>query len=282
MGEIDEAKQDMRDNAPGAKRRAAEEEAGGRRKRKKVEPVVEVRRSGRERKPVTYVVNEDLDGRSRKRGRKVVGGRSNAASKTPVRSGRGRMISRPGKSPSRHSSSRSLRPRKPVDYSEVPEPEADVFIWCSTCRKEEYNGCEKHITYFGDNKEFKLEVERSSLGGRDAGEGMVNRGEAIPEGVLFGPYTGEFITVAEYEEIKKAKMESGNAWEIRDKYNNKTVGYIDPGMNPDPQRSAVQPRPRSRTLLGSSWLARYTTGSSWTSPMARSCWCGMAKPMLRR
>jgi hypothetical protein len=101
--------------------------------------------------------------------------------------------------------------------------------------KEEYNGCEKHITYFGDNKEFKMEVERSSLGWRDAGEGMVNRGEAIPEGVLFGPYTGEFITVTEYDEIKKAKMESGNAWEIRDKYNNKTVGYIDPGMNPDPQ-----------------------------------------------
>jgi predicted RNA-binding Zn-ribbon protein involved in translation (DUF1610 family) len=235
MEEINEAKQDMRDNAPGAKKRKAEEEAGGARKRKKVEPVVEVRRSGRERKPVTYVVDEDLDGRSRRRGRKVGGGRSNAVSKTPVRSGRGRMISKPDKSPSLPSSSRSLRPRKPVDYSEVPEPEADGFIWCSTCGKEEYNGCEKHITYFGDNKEFKLEVEKSSVGGREAGEGLVNRGEAIPEGVLFGPYTGEFIPVAEYEEIKKAKKESGNAWEIRDQYNNKTVGYIDPGMNPDPQ-----------------------------------------------
>jgi DNA-directed RNA polymerase subunit RPC12/RpoP len=234
MEEIEEAKQDMRDNAPGAKKRAAEEEDGGTRKRKKVEPVVEVRRSGRERKPVTYVVNEDLDGRSRKRGRQMGGGRSNAVSKTPVRFGRGKMSSKPDTSPVLPSSSRTLRPRKPIDYSEVPEPEADGFIWCSTCGKEEYNGCEKHITYFGDNKEFKLEVEKSSVGGSHAGEGVFNRGEVIPEGVLFGPYTGKFIPAAEYEEIKKAKVESGNAWEIRDN-NNKIVGYIDPGMNPDPQ-----------------------------------------------
>ena len=53
--------------------------------------------------------------------------------------------------------------------------------------------------------------------------------------MLFGPYTGKFIPAAEYEVIKAAKMESGNAWEIRDKFNTKTVGYIDPGMNPDPQ-----------------------------------------------
>jgi hypothetical protein len=35
--------------------------------------------------------------------------------------------------------------------------------------------------------------------------------------------------------IKAAKMESGNAWEIRDQFNLKTVGYIDPGVNPDPK-----------------------------------------------
>ena len=63
----------------------------------------------------------------------------------------------------------------------------------------------------------------------------MNRGKVIPEGVLFGPYTGKFIPAAEYEKIKAAKMESGNAWEIRDQFNQKTVGYIDPGMNPDPQ-----------------------------------------------
>ena len=66
MEEIGEAKQEMRDNAPGAMKRAAEKEAGGMRKMKKVDSVVEVRRSGRKKKPVSYVVEEDLDGRSRR------------------------------------------------------------------------------------------------------------------------------------------------------------------------------------------------------------------------
>jgi hypothetical protein len=135
MEEIEEAKQDMRDNAPGVKKRAAEEEAGGTRKRKKVDPVVEVRRSGRERKPVSYVVEEDLDGRSRKRGRKVGGGRSmkDISKSPPARSGRVKAASKPAPPPTLPSSSRTLRPSKHVDYSEVPEPEADGFIWCSTC-----------------------------------------------------------------------------------------------------------------------------------------------------
>ena len=198
-----------------------------------MEPVGEIRSSGRERKPVSYVVEEDLDGRSRKRGKKTGGGKRKDTSKSPpVRTSRVKTASKSDPPPSFPSSSRTLRPRKHVDYSEVPEPEADGFIWCSTCNKEEYNGCEKHVTYFGDNKEFKLEVEKSSLGEK-AGDGVVNRGQVIPEGVLFGPYTGKFIPAAEYELIKAAKMESGNAWEIRDKFNNKTVGYIDPGVNPD-------------------------------------------------
>ena len=144
------------------------------------------------------MVEEDLDGRSRKRGRKVGGGRRRDMRKSPCvrRKGHERAVSKPDPTPNLPSSSRSLRPRKPVDYSEVPEPEADSFIWCSTCNKEEYNGCEKHVTYFGDNKEFKLEVEKSSLGEK-AGDGVVNRGQVIPEGVLFGPYTGKFIPAAE-------------------------------------------------------------------------------------
>ena len=44
----------------------------------------------------------------------------------------------------------------------------------------------------------------------------MNKGNVIPEGVLFGPYTGKFISAAEYEVIKAAKMEFGNAWEIRE------------------------------------------------------------------
>ena len=71
MDEINEAKQDMRDNAPGvADKRKALEELGGKNKRRKQE-VVQVRRSGRDRKPVIYTVDEDLHGRSRKRRRAV-------------------------------------------------------------------------------------------------------------------------------------------------------------------------------------------------------------------
>ena len=233
--EIEEAKQDMRDNAPGVKKRAAEEEAGGMRKRKKVEHVVEVRRSGRERKPVNYVDEEEgLDGRSRMRGRNVGGGRSTEFSKSPFRSRGEKATSKLDPPPFLPSSSRTLRPRKPVNYSEVPEPEADSFIWCSSCESEEYNGCEKHVTYFGNNQEFKLVVEKSSVGTK-AGEGVVNRGKVIPEGVLFGPYSGKFILAAEYEKLKEARLESGNAWEIRDQFSMETVGYVDPGVNPDPE-----------------------------------------------
>ena len=192
MEEIEEAKQDMRDNAPGAKKRAAEEEVGGtREKKKKVELVVEVRRSGRKRKPVSYVVEEDLDGRSRKRGKKFGGGRMNRKSSSPVRFGGGKANSKRDSPPTLPSSSRTLRPHKPIDYSEILEPESDGFIWCSICNKEEYNGCEKHSPYFGDNKEFKLEVEKSSQGWK-AGEGVVNRGKPIPKGVLFGPLHRQF------------------------------------------------------------------------------------------
>ena len=58
---------------------------------------------------------------------------------------------------------------------------------------------------------------------------MVNRGKVIHEGALCGPDTGKCIPAAEYEVIKAARMESGNAWEIRDKFNTKKVGYIDRG-----------------------------------------------------
>ena len=147
-----------------------------------MQPVVEVRRSGRERKPVSYVVDEDLDGRSRKRRRPMGGGRTTGVSETPLRSGqRGKTITKPDLPPSLPSSSHTRRPFKHVGYSEVFDPEADSFNWCSTCEKEEFNSCEKHITYFRDNKEFKLEVGKSSVGGRVAGVGVVNRGEMIPD-----------------------------------------------------------------------------------------------------
>ena len=67
-----------------------------------------------------------------------------------------KTTSKPDPAPTLPSSSRTLRPQKPIDHFEVPEPEAEG-IWCSICNKE----CETHDTYFEDNKEIKLEVEKS-------------------------------------------------------------------------------------------------------------------------
>ena len=67
LEEIDVAKQDMRDNAPGAQKRAAEEEEGVLMERQNVESVVVDAR--RERNPVCFVVEFDINERSRKRGR---------------------------------------------------------------------------------------------------------------------------------------------------------------------------------------------------------------------
>jgi uncharacterized C2H2 Zn-finger protein len=229
MEEIDEAKQEMRDNAPGANKRSSEEEAGGKNKRKKVETVVEVRRSGREKKPVSYVVEEEREVRSR-------GRKEGRGSRLPVKRRGRKAETRQDHPPVPTPSTRNLRPRQPVNYAEDPEPEADGYIWCTPCNKAEYNGCECHPPFFGDTKEFNLVVGPSGVKGKKAGDGVFNRGKMIiPEGVLFGPYSGNFIPTSTYKEIEKAKMESGNAWEVRDKDNKLTVGYVDPGVNPDPQ-----------------------------------------------
>merc|ERR1712013_942392 len=55
----------------------------------------------------------------------------------------------------------------------------------------------------------------------------------IPEGTVFGPYTGTFIPIREYEQIEKKGKESGNAWEVKDKDGKRIVGYVDPGINSD-------------------------------------------------
>ena len=221
MKEIEEAKKDMRDNAPGTVKKAAGEEAGGRRRKKKVVPVEQVRRSGRVRKPVSYVVEEEIGGRKKRERREE--------SDSPVR--------RVGRKPTQSlpSSTHTLRPRKPVNYAEYPEPNGDGFIWCSTCNRPEYNGCEVHTPFFADIRKLNLQVEKSSEGGGNAGQGVVNRGEVILEGVLFGPYSGKFIPTSTYEEIKKVQQETGNAWEVMDKQYKNIIGFIDPGVNPDPR-----------------------------------------------
>jgi DNA-directed RNA polymerase subunit RPC12/RpoP len=225
LEEIDVAKKDMRNYGPQAGKKAAEENAGGRRKRKRVEIVMEVRRSRRERKPVSYAEEGEREGRRKTREEK--------GDSSPVRSRRRKAASPQSHNPSTTPPSRNLRPRQAVHYVEYPVPEGDSYIWCTPCGRGEYNGCELHPPYFGDTKEFCLVVGPSSVEAKEAGDGVFNRGKMIPEGVLFGPYSGNFIPISIYKEIKKAGKESGNAWEVRDKENKKTVGFMDPGVNTD-------------------------------------------------
>ena len=99
----------------------------------------------------------------------------------------------------------------------------------------EYHVCETHSTLFGDDKMFNLQVGKSAVA-RNAGQGIFNRGKkVIPEGTVFGPYTGIFIPLSKYEELEKEGREFGNAWEVKDEEGKKVVGYVDPGINPDPE-----------------------------------------------
>ena len=136
-------------------------------------------------------------------------------------------------------SSRTLRPKPetlPV-YYEAPELPKDGFIECMVCGKSDFNGCEVHPPHIsGDGKEFKLEIRRSGVcGSKDSGEGVFN-GEVrdIPQGVLFGPYTGNLTPEAQYKPIIASKQESGYAWLIKDSELKKNYGYVDPSPNLEP------------------------------------------------
>ena len=72
MKEIEDAKQDMRDNAPVAVKRKVEVDVDGRRNRKKVEPVMQLRRSGRERENLLATWWRMKGGRRKGRGGKKV------------------------------------------------------------------------------------------------------------------------------------------------------------------------------------------------------------------
>ena len=226
MGEINEAKQHMHDNAPRKRKADNDELTKPKRRRVKEVELVEVRRSKREKKPISYVVDEDFEGTS-----------MNMIPSMPPNPRPAKHHEGPSSSPPEDQgcSSRSLRPRKPVCYTEFPEPDTDSYIWCSGCDRLEYHGCETHVTLFGDNNMFNLQVGESAIKARNAGQGIFNRGkDIIPEGTLFGPYTGRFIPIAEYEQLQEEGKESGNAWEVKDKNGKKIVGFMDPGINPDP------------------------------------------------
>jgi len=226
MEGINEAKQLMHDNAPRKRKVADDKFTKPKSRRIKEEEPVKVWRSQRAKKPVSYVADEDFEGTNRNT-KPSAQASPRPAMKDAV----------PSSSPpvNQGCSSRSLRPRKPVCYTEFPEPKVDSYIWCSGCDRLEYHGCETHVTLFGDNNMFNLQVGESAVKARNAGQGIFNGGGCvIPEGTLFGPYTGTFMPIADYEKLEKEGKESGNAWEVKDGDGKKVVGYVDPGINPDP------------------------------------------------
>ena len=109
MEEINEAKQEMHDFAPKRKRvDIPDDEHKFKRRKMKEAEVVQVRRSERERKPVSYVFDDDNDRKSRPK-KKNSGLRPEAPIYEEVSTSaglQGRL------------SSRTLRPRKPVCYTE--------------------------------------------------------------------------------------------------------------------------------------------------------------------
>ena len=183
----------------------------------------EPRRSGRDRKAVSYNLDDydDEDYKAPRQRRKKSSGKENQD---------------PDFSPAEAelteaAGTHSLRPRKDVSYQSQSVPH-DHFIWCSDCNELKYDGCEVHVPMFQEFHNLNLTIE-PSCAARNSGEGVVNRGELIKEGTLFGPYQGQYWTKDQYKEVIKAKQESGNAWEIRDDEGLNVVGYIDPGVSKD-------------------------------------------------
>ena len=155
-----------------------------------------LRRSSRDRRQVDYTGGDDVEF--------VPPWKPSFKAK-----GRGKENRSQSPSPSTSSSSltteeeqpkerRSSRPRKPVSYDEDVAPPHDGFIWCSECKEQKFNGCEEHVPRFADWSDFCLRIE-PSCAARNSGEGVVNRGQTIEEGTIFGPYVGKFWTKAEYK-----------------------------------------------------------------------------------
>ena len=120
--------------------------------------------------------------------------------------------------------SRQLRPRRPkTTYVEEELEPLDSIIFCGVCGVPREGGCSLHPPVFSSGEEFSLKVEPSHI--RKAGEGVINHGDVIPRGLLFGPYPGAFVPV---ENRQQAEM-SGNAWEITDPEGSGVLGFVDPG-----------------------------------------------------
>ena len=203
---------------------------------KKVRPVVKrakrttvpedrdepVRRSERKRRSVNY----NYDGEDNDMDFKVAtGGKKRRVVSNEVKQAQG---------DDSDVNTRVLRPKRAQHYEELTdyEPQNDDFVFCEVCQKIEFHGCEKHPPNFSEPALCNLEISPSCVA-TNSGEGVFNRGVTIPVGTLFGPYTGKFIPQEVYKDVITAKIESGNAWEIRNSAMTKVIGVCDPGTEAD-------------------------------------------------
>ena len=103
-------------------------------------------------------------------------------------------------------------------------------------------------------EELNLKVVRSKVPG--AGQGLANSGATIPKGTLVGPYTGKFVSFADYKEEERKGRESGYAWLLYDSETmDKPVGYVDPGSAPDPDLNKLAkanhpPKKQEQSFIG--------------------------------
>lgn len=132
-------------------------------------------------------------------------------------------------------STRQLRERRNVvNYSAFLEDEAkmDEYIFCDICQTEYVHGCSEHQPTFSPAPE-SFNIVTSGI--KNAGLGVFNTGkETIPVGKMFGPYQGKLIPAYKFD---KNKQESGYAWEIRDFEKKRIIGFVDPGTDPDPDKT---------------------------------------------
>jgi len=130
---------------------------------------------------------------------------------------------------------KSPREVSKVDYGAL-DANMDEEIFCYTCEEWVVPPCGVHGDcgmQFVHPSQLDLRVVSSSV--PSAGQGLMNKGPAIPKGTLIGPYTGTFVSMKDYKEVEKKGRESGYAWLLYDSETlDKPYGYIDPGAAPDP------------------------------------------------
>ena len=122
-----------------------------------------------------------------------------------------------------------------INYGQL-DANMDDQILCDSCQDWVIPPCILHGDcgmQFVHPSKLKLHVVQSRVSA--AGQGLMNKGAIIPKGTLIGPYTGNFVSLASYNEEEKKGRESGYAWLLYDSETlDKPYGYIDPGSAPDP------------------------------------------------